>query len=126
MVSNFTYLVRLHFCEFQLSRTNQRVFDIFINHQTAQATADVLAWADSKKGVPVYKDFVIYVRDGNGVEELWVALHPSVSIKPEFYDVILNGLESFTVNERSGTRIRSHHHLKKEARAAEFCTIKIQ
>ncbi|PSR92509.1 Receptor-like protein kinase [Actinidia chinensis var. chinensis] len=100
--ANFTYLVRLHFCEFQLSRTNQRAFDIFINNQTAQLAADVLAWADSKKGVPVYKDFAVYVGEGNGGEELWVALHPSVSMKPEFYDAILNGLEIFKVNDTSG------------------------
>ncbi|GMP57096.1 hypothetical protein CsSME_00021330 [Camellia sinensis var. sinensis] len=101
--ANFTYLVRLHFCEYQLSKANQRVFDIFINNQTAQQSADVMAWADSKKGVPVYKDFVMYVKDdGNGDGELWVALHPSVSMKPEYYDVILNGLEVFKVNDTRG------------------------
>ncbi|GFZ13909.1 malectin/receptor-like protein kinase family protein [Actinidia rufa] len=85
-----------------LSRTNQRAFDIFINNQTAQLAADVLAWADSKKDVPVYKDFAVYVGEGNGGEELWVALHPSVLMKPEFYDAILNGLEIFKVNDTSG------------------------
>ncbi|KAE9455117.1 hypothetical protein C3L33_12982, partial [Rhododendron williamsianum] len=97
---NFTYIVRLHFCEFQVSKTNQRVFDIFINNQTAQEAADVLAWA--KEGVPVFKDFAVYVNEGKGDEELWVALHPSVSMKPEFYDAILNGLEIFKVNDTSG------------------------
>ncbi|KAI8004684.1 Receptor-like protein kinase ANXUR1 [Camellia lanceoleosa] len=58
---NFTYVARLHFCEFELSKINERVFDIFINNQTAQESADVMAWADSKQGVPVYKDFAIYV-----------------------------------------------------------------
>ncbi|XP_058208754.1 receptor-like protein kinase ANXUR2 [Rhododendron vialii] len=97
---NFTYIVRLHFCEFQVSKTNQRVFDIFINNQTAQEAADVLAWA--KEGVPVFKDFAVYLNEGKGDKELWVALHPSVSTKPEFYDVILNGLEIFKVNDTSG------------------------
>ncbi|KAL6990076.1 hypothetical protein U1Q18_015825 [Sarracenia purpurea var. burkii] len=99
---NFTYLLRLHFCEYQLSKANQRVFDIFINNKTAQPAADVMAWVNSKKGVPVYKDFAIYVEKGNGDEEIWVALHPSVSSKPEFYDAILNGLEIFKFNDTSG------------------------
>ncbi|KAL7210603.1 hypothetical protein ACSBR1_032043 [Camellia fascicularis] len=101
---NFTYVVRFHFCEFELSKINERVFEIFINNQTAQESADVMAWADSKQGAPVYKDFAIYVCDdvnGNH-DELWVALHPSVSMKPEFYDAILNGLEIFKVNDTNG------------------------
>uniref|UniRef100_A0A5B7BXN6 non-specific serine/threonine protein kinase n=1 Tax=Davidia involucrata TaxID=16924 RepID=A0A5B7BXN6_DAVIN len=99
--ANFTYLLRLHFCEFQVWKDNQRVFDIFINNQTAQSSMDVIALVGSM-GVPVYKDFSIYVSDGNGGDELWVALHPSESMKPEFYDAILNGLEIFKINDTSG------------------------
>ncbi|KAK7291712.1 hypothetical protein RIF29_07079 [Crotalaria pallida] len=100
--ANFTYVVRFHFCELDLTKINQRVFDIFINNQTAQAAADVIAWAGSK-GVPVYKDFATYVMDGAGDDEqLVVALHPSVAAKPEYYDAILNGLEIFKVNDSDG------------------------
>ncbi|XP_054807806.1 receptor-like protein kinase ANXUR1 [Prosopis cineraria] len=93
----FTYIVRLHFCELELDKINQRVFDIYVNNQTAQEAADVLAWTRSK-GVPTYKDYAIYVTNGPGDEELWVALQPSVSKKPEYYDAILNGLEIFKVS----------------------------
>lgn len=65
--ANFTYVVRLHFCELQLTKVNQRVFDIFVNIQTAQAQADVIAWTSSK-AVPVYKDYAVYVTDGPGDE----------------------------------------------------------
>ncbi|RWW33069.1 hypothetical protein GW17_00002239 [Ensete ventricosum] len=98
---NFTYLVRLHFCELQMSKINQRVFDIFINNQTAQAQADVVAWA-SAKAVPTYKDYAVYVTDGAGDEQLWVALHPSAAAKPEYYDSVLNGLEIFKLNDSVG------------------------
>ncbi|XP_030528092.1 receptor-like protein kinase ANXUR2 [Rhodamnia argentea] len=99
--ANFTYVVRFHFCDFLLSKVNQRVFDIFVNNQTAQAAADVIAWSGSE-GAPVYKDFAAYVSDGPGDEQLWVALHPSASMKPEYYDAILNGLEIFKINDSNG------------------------
>ncbi|KAG0476679.1 hypothetical protein HPP92_013520 [Vanilla planifolia] len=100
--ANFTYMVRLHFCEIQLSKVNQRVFDVFINNQTAQKDVDVIAIASSK-AVPVYKDFAVYVNDGPADdEELLVALHPSVDAKPEYYDSILNGMEIFKLSDSSG------------------------
>ncbi|KAF8041436.1 hypothetical protein BT93_A0128 [Corymbia citriodora subsp. variegata] len=99
--ANFTYIVRFHFCDFLLGKVNQRVFDIFVNNQTAQAAADVIAWSGSE-GAPVYKDFAVYVGDGPGDEQLWVALHPSVSMQPEYYDAILNGLEIFKMNDSNG------------------------
>ncbi|KAK8481677.1 hypothetical protein V6N11_060770 [Hibiscus sabdariffa] len=96
--ANFTYVVRLHFCEYLLPRVNERVFDIFINNQTAQPAADVIAWSGGK-GIPFYKDYAAYVTDGQGADKMWVALHPSESMKPEVYDAILNGLELFKVND---------------------------
>ncbi|KAI3459215.1 hypothetical protein Pfo_015878 [Paulownia fortunei] len=98
---NFTYLVRLHFCDYQLDKVNQMVFSIFINNQTAEPEADVIAWAGGK-GVPVYKDYATYVNGRTGDDQLWVALHPNVEVKPEFYDSILNGLEIFKLNDTKG------------------------
>ncbi|XVE65514.1 hypothetical protein DITRI_Ditri08aG0005800 [Diplodiscus trichospermus] len=83
---------------FQLTRINQRVFDIFLNNQTAQSRADIVAWAGSQ-GIPVYKDYAAYVDNRSGDDQIWVALHPTVSMMPEYYDAILNGLEVFKVND---------------------------
>ncbi|PHT76860.1 Receptor-like protein kinase FERONIA [Capsicum annuum] len=99
--ANFTYLVRLHFCDFQMKRMNQRVFNIYINNQTALEDADVIAWS-SAPDVPAYKDFVIYAADQPGDDEMWLALHPTDETKAEFYDAILNGLEIFKINDTSG------------------------
>ncbi|KAM7258747.1 hypothetical protein ACFE04_014488 [Oxalis oulophora] len=98
--ANFTYLVRFHFCEFRMTKTNQRVFDIFVNNQTAQPGADVVGWGGSAD-VAVYKDYAIYVTDQPGDDQLFVALHPSNGTKPEYYDALLNGLEVFKLNDKS-------------------------
>lgn len=99
--ANFTYVVRFHFCELQMTKVNQRVFDIYLNNQTAESMADVIAWSQSKD-VPVYKDYAVYSSDLPGDDELWVALHPSTGARPEYYDAILNGLEIFKLSDTTG------------------------
>ncbi|XP_071738358.1 receptor-like protein kinase ANXUR2 [Rutidosis leptorrhynchoides] len=96
--ANFTYLVRFHFCEYQLEKINQRVFEIYLNNETAFATADIIAWT-GEKGVPTRKDYAVYVGDKKGDEEIWVTLHTNIDLKPEFYDVLLNGLEIFKISD---------------------------
>jgi len=92
------YLARLHFCEYHNSRVNQIVFKIYLNNQTAETAADVIGWSGDK-GVPTYKDYVIYVKDEPGDDQLWLALHPAPETKPEFYDALLNGVEVFKLND---------------------------
>ncbi|XP_020212858.1 receptor-like protein kinase ANXUR1 [Cajanus cajan] len=95
---NSMYLARLHFCDYYYSRVNEIVFNIYLNNQTAQAQADVIGWTGGK-GVTTYKDYVIFVPDGEGDEQLWLALHPAPDSKPEYYDAMLNGVEIFKINE---------------------------
>ncbi|TVU22423.1 hypothetical protein EJB05_32117, partial [Eragrostis curvula] len=98
---NFTYVARLHFCELILSKPNQRAFDIYVNNKTAQSDADVIGMT-TERGVPTYRDFAVHVADEPGDESVWVALHPSVALRPQFYDAILNGLEIFKINDSKG------------------------
>lgn len=107
--SGFSYLVRLHFCEgtTNITKINQRVFDIFLNNQTAQSEADVIAWAEQfglshSNGVPVYKDYVVFVPRGEPRQDLWLELHPDTSSKSQYYDAILNGVEIFKINDTTG------------------------
>ncbi|XP_009129817.2 receptor-like protein kinase ANXUR2 [Brassica rapa] len=98
--TNFTYIMRLHFCEFQQSKINQKAFNIYINNKTAQAdaeAADIIAWSGGK-GVPTYKDYAMYVDTTNGGEEVSLQMTPSVFAKPEYLDSQLNGLEIFKMD----------------------------
>ncbi|KAL8154393.1 hypothetical protein V2J09_012153 [Rumex salicifolius] len=100
--AEFGYLVRLHFCEeFEaFSKINQRVFNIYLNNQTAESAADVAGWAGGS-GIPVYKDYLVFVT-GEQQQDLWLSLHPNMSGNPEYTDAILNGVEIFKVNDSTG------------------------
>uniref|UniRef100_A0A2P2JA30 non-specific serine/threonine protein kinase n=1 Tax=Rhizophora mucronata TaxID=61149 RepID=A0A2P2JA30_RHIMU len=104
--SGFSYLVRLHFCEIsgEITKRNQRVFDIFLNNQTAFSGADVVAWAGGSNGVPVYKDFLVLVPGGKPQQDLWLALHPDTDriTGSEYYEAILNGVEIFKLSNTDG------------------------
>ncbi|KAL1543639.1 receptor-like protein kinase FERONIA [Salvia divinorum] len=101
--SGFSYLVRLHFCEIsgEIYKTNQIVFSIFLNNRTAAAAADVIAWAGGN-GVPIHRDFVVFVATGQPQQYLWLDLHPYTASNPQFYDAVLNGLEIFKINDSRG------------------------
>ncbi|RYR29664.1 hypothetical protein Ahy_B01g054112 isoform E [Arachis hypogaea] len=108
--SGFSYLVRLHFCEGTsiINKINQRVFDIFLNNQTAEPAADVIAMAQEEygtsytNGVAIHKDFAVFVPDGEPRQDLWLSLHPDKTMKPNYYDAILNGVEIFKISDAKG------------------------
>ncbi|KAL2507563.1 Receptor-like protein kinase ANXUR1 [Forsythia ovata] len=95
---NFMYLVRLHWCDTEMTKTNERVFDVYINNQTAVSAVDVFAWQNSVAS-PTTRDYAIRVTDKKGAAGLWVALHPNDKEKPLYIDVLLNGLEVFKLSD---------------------------
>ncbi|KAL8038909.1 hypothetical protein ABFX02_10G002000 [Erythranthe guttata] len=102
--TGFSYLVRLHFCEITdvIFKENQRVFIIFMGNQTAEKEADVIAWGGGKNGIPIHKDYVVFVPTGPPQQLLWLALYPNIALKPQYYDAILNGVEIFKVSDPRG------------------------
>lgn len=101
--SGFSYLVRLHFCEITdlIYKVNQRVFSIFLNNQTAEQAADVIAWS-GHNGVPVHKDYIVFVPNGPPQQDIWLALTPYIPSKTQYYDAILNGVEIFKISDPKG------------------------
>ncbi|XP_065637628.1 receptor-like protein kinase FERONIA [Quercus suber] len=101
--AGFNYLVRLHFCEFQVEVTKEgdRDFYIFIADQIAEERADVLSWSGGN-GIPVYKDYAV-LKFGEGNKKklnLSVALQANPDDRMTKYsDAILNGLEIFKISD---------------------------
>ncbi|KAI6670387.1 hypothetical protein NL676_005272 [Syzygium grande] len=101
--TNFYYLVRLHFCEFEIEINNptDRVFRIFIDSQLVENRADVINW--SGKGMPVYRDYAVYMHDGQKKRS---NLSVAVGALPDWQTLysagFLNGLEMFKINNSDG------------------------
>ncbi|KNA16369.1 hypothetical protein SOVF_089720 [Spinacia oleracea] len=105
--TGFSYLVRLHFCEIfaNISKTNQFVFNIYLNNQTAYPGYDIIALATSN-GIPNVQDFVVFLPDSKEPQQdLWLALHPDTSgtPKPNYYNSFLNGVEIFKMSTPTGS-----------------------
>ncbi|CAI9104880.1 OLC1v1003667C1 [Oldenlandia corymbosa var. corymbosa] len=97
--SNFTYLVRFHWCDWEFDKLNQRVFSVLLNNKTAESVADIYGWT-SEKATPMRKDYVTYVADGKDDQHLLrVDLHPLTSTKSQYIDALLNGLEVFKLSD---------------------------
>ncbi|KAI4346698.1 hypothetical protein L6164_007571 [Bauhinia variegata] len=98
--TKFIYMVRLHFCELELTLTeaNQRVFQIFVADMLAEKRADVILWTGYNL-VPYYKDYaILFDKSGSSKQlNLSIKLQP---VQTRFaYDVILNGVEIFKVSD---------------------------
>ncbi|XP_057962936.1 receptor-like protein kinase FERONIA [Malania oleifera] len=101
--SGFNHLVRLHFCEIapEITTINERVFQIFLNNQTAEDEMDIMVYAQAT-GVPIYKEYIVMVPE-LGKQGLWLALHPNSRTRPKYSDALLNGLEIFKLNKSDGS-----------------------
>ncbi|MCH93709.1 receptor-like protein kinase feronia-like, partial [Trifolium medium] len=104
--SAFTYMVRLHFCEFDelIKKEGDRVFQIFIANTLAEEAADVFSWAGARL-VPVHKDYVVTMYSPEGSSQIE---RVNLSIKLQrlpakggtrYSDVLLNGIEILKISD---------------------------
>jgi hypothetical protein len=105
----FEYLVRLHFCELEYEKAEQRKFKIYINGKTAAENYDVLARAGGKNKA-FHEDFLDAA--SSQADTLWVQLgSESSSTGSAAGDALLNGMEIFKVS-RNG--VLGHPTMKIE------------
>ncbi|KEH21708.1 putative protein kinase RLK-Pelle-CrRLK1L-1 family [Medicago truncatula] len=96
--STFTYMVRLHFCEFdwRIKDKGDRVFQIFIHDFLAEPNADVISWSNARL-IPVHKDYVVTMHSEEGSTQiervnLTIKLQRATN-HTKYRDVILNGIQ---------------------------------
>ncbi|KAL3346648.1 hypothetical protein AABB24_025208 [Solanum stoloniferum] len=117
--SGFYYLFRLHFCEIQpeVKEINDRSFSISIGNQTAEREADVIQWSGGWR-IPVYKDYVVNVRNQDGEQNVTLGLSPNPD--SAYQNAILNGLEIFKLGDAIGSQTASIPESSSEAPIASL------
>lgn len=96
----YRYFVRLHFCELFVSNIGQRVFNVYINNQTADSNVDVIS-STGHQDWPMYRDYLVPMLTGSS--KLWVQIGPAPSSASSYRDAILNGVEIFKLNNTDGS-----------------------
>ncbi|KAK2413159.1 receptor protein kinase FERONIA [Trifolium repens] len=104
--SAFTYIVRLHFCEFDehMSAVGDRIFEIFIADILAERYADVIYWSGARM-VPVHRDYAVTMKSKEGSSQI-ERVNLSIKLQrvpkniiTKYLDVILNGIEILKLND---------------------------
>ncbi|KAG5092958.1 hypothetical protein JHK82_051736 [Glycine max] len=98
--SGFTYLLRLHFCQLDpnISHPGDLSFFIFVQDQLVEKRADVLGWSDKQKGVPVVKQYAVFI-PGNHQETLNLSLKMHPNPQSLAKDTQINAIELFKIND---------------------------
>ncbi|KAL6647070.1 hypothetical protein ACP70R_014507 [Stipagrostis hirtigluma subsp. patula] len=91
----FDYLVRLHFCELEFDKAEQRKFKIYINSKTAAENYDVFARAGGKNKA-FHEDFLDAA--SSQMDTLWIQLGSESTSGSAASDALLNGMEIFKVS----------------------------
>ncbi|KAI5065713.1 hypothetical protein GOP47_0020408 [Adiantum capillus-veneris] len=94
IAADYTYMIRLHFCELQYSTGLKRAFNVYLQNQTAFTTLD-LGLTVGQYGV-YFVDFSLTVLSDTS---LWVqAGSPPNSGSPQTSAAIANGIEIWKLN----------------------------
>ncbi|KEH21715.1 putative protein kinase RLK-Pelle-CrRLK1L-1 family [Medicago truncatula] len=114
----FTYMVRLHFCEFDqhIKNIGDRVFQIFIANTLAEINADVISWSTTPM-VPVHKDYAVSMHSQEGSSQI-ERLNLSIKLQrapgrifTRYGDVTLNGIEILKINDKNDNLFGSNPKL---------------
>ncbi|KAK7295476.1 hypothetical protein RJT34_18385 [Clitoria ternatea] len=105
--SEFSYMIRLHFCEFdpKIQKYGDRAFQIFIADALVEERADVIGWSGGNL-IPVYKDYVVLMPSQGRSKKVNLSIKlqrlPKY-MRPKYRDVLLNGIEIFKISDSNNS-----------------------
>ncbi|XP_028758729.1 receptor-like protein kinase FERONIA [Neltuma alba] len=112
--SDFFYMVRLHFCEFDeaIEKAGERIFQIFINDALVESVADVMLWTHSQRNVPVQRDYAASMQGKGSLKKLnlSIKLQPHPTARSTYRDVLLSGIEILKTSDFRNSLARSNPH----------------
>ena len=98
----FTYLLMLHFCQLnpEIINLGDLTFFIYIQDRLVEEWADVLSWSDKQRGVPVVRNYTVFMPSNQDKVNLSLKMHPNP--KSLCWDAQINAIELFKINDSSG------------------------
>ncbi|KAL6999448.1 hypothetical protein U1Q18_000610 [Sarracenia purpurea var. burkii] len=93
---NFTYFIRVHFCDIVSKSMNNLVFNLYVNSDIALGSLD-LSTITGDLGVPYYKDFVS--NSSTDTDTLTVSVGPDTMA--DVTNAIMNGLEIMKISNEA-------------------------
>ncbi|XP_060205046.1 probable receptor-like protein kinase At5g61350 [Lycium barbarum] len=98
---NFSYLIRMHFCDIVSKGLNELYFNVYLNEMVGVSSLD-LSTLTSDLATPYYKDFVLNARAiTNG--SIIVQVGPASNVQSILPNAILNGLEVMKISNIAGS-----------------------
>lgn len=95
----FVYVVRLHLCEIVYTDAGVRIFNIYLQNQTAYHALDLTSFKNPDHAY--YRDFT--VDTSGGIDTLWVQVGPTPNAATAVNNAILNGIEVWKLNNSAGS-----------------------
>ncbi|KZV43430.1 receptor-like protein kinase THESEUS 1 [Dorcoceras hygrometricum] len=93
---NFSYFIRVHFCDIVSKSLNSIIFNLFINNDIAFASLDLSRQAGNLD-VPYYRDYVSNISDNSNT--LTISVGPDTAA--DITDAIMNGLEIMKISNEA-------------------------
>ncbi|KAG9129527.1 hypothetical protein Leryth_013105 [Lithospermum erythrorhizon] len=98
---NFSYLIRLHFCDIVSKGPNELYFNVYINTVTVVSSLD-LSTLTSGLSIPYYHDFVLNASAISN-SSIIIQVGPTPNVPSSIPNAILNGLEVMKMSDSEGT-----------------------
>eukprot|EP00249_Psilotum_nudum_P018660 c26906_g2_i1 orf=734-3301(-) len=99
---SFLYIVRLHFCEIVYTSQSQRIFNVYLQKQSAFTNLDVVQQTGGSYDSAYYRDFTVNASDV-GDTSLQLDIGPTPNAGVNNNNAILNGLEIWKLNNSAGS-----------------------